>query len=690
MTRIAFIPLTPLGDSILLMGELEELKRLYSPCDITVLAIPLIAELFRNFAPCDRVVELNGGIHGPVALPVGFDETFDIVFNHGYEPWYDDIVRKLKRQGGEAYGMEETYRPAPECEKLFDKWVPLDYWKNVTLKRWPLVPNQFAELIRLVNPDYAGGPPSLSFENFRCEPPENAPIGDYVLFLPGTSASWKVYPMAKVLSLATAIQSLGFGVVFALGPQDAEIKAALKGKKMSFFSDLPLAKLAWLITRARLVVGNDSGPMHLAASFDVPTIHFFSFSGAYSWFCYDRRKHRLLMPECGRRDGLNCGECARTCIGKIPVSAAVQETCGLLGATSPTIARIAYFAQDLIGDALTWTNIPMAFAAMYAPCEITVFCNSGLGELFKCMAFCDRAVPYDSTVPWSREEAATFGHFDIVVNTRYDADSVERVRALSHDAAYGFENIEIPEDICRRIYDGYVPFSIWDNVRLRRETSVTEQGAELVRLLDSGYHCEMVSFGKTDFVRELPEDVGHPRVVFVIGANDASKSWGLERFLEVARFVRGHGFTPLFLLGPKERELEPCIRAAGFEANACLPFRIIAGLFDPDFGTACVIGNDTGLMHLACALGAPSVTIMPFGSQFTWFPYGKDGRTRHICLAPSCSCVMCASRCGELSACVQKVAVEDAFQVVARLVGIDFSTMDFPVDSRHPPGSEHV
>lgn len=348
-------------------------------------------------------------------------------------------------------------------------------------------------------------------------------------------------------------------------------------------------------------------------------------------------------------------------------SAGKRRTVAGNAARSET-ARIAFFPQDLIGDALTWANLPAAAKKLFAPCEVTVFCTKGVAELFGCMAFCDRVVEYDPARPWSAEEARSFGHFDLVVNTRYDADSAARVEALDHDEACGFENVDIPEAICKRIYDRYVPLSRWDDFHLRRETSVTEQGAELVRLFAPDYHCRFVELGKTEFEREPPEPSDAPRIVFVLGASDPAKSWGVANYLELARRMRTRGFAPLFLLGPKEEALAPRIGAAGFDFRLNEPFRRIAGLFDLDYGTACVVGNDTGLMHLACMLGAPSVTIMPHGHHFTWFPYAADERARHVCLAPSCATPTCAGECGETAKCAGKIQVEQVDAAIEEVV----------------------
>ena len=61
---------------------------------------------------------------------------------------------------------------------------------------------------------------------------------------------------------------------------------------------------------------------------------------------------------------------------------------------------------------------------------------------------------------------------------------------------------------------------------------------------------------------------------------------------------------------------------------------------------------------VACALGAPSVTIIPHGHHFTWFPYGADERARHVCIAPACATPMCVNECGVTAKCAGKIQVE--------------------------------
>lgn len=653
--QIAFLSLTPLGDAILSMGELEELHRVYDPCEITVFAIPLIAELFRCYRACDHVVEVCGGVHDEVTLDTIPNVEYDAVFNHGYEPWWTRIVEKLHCR--KAYGMEEIYRAPQECDRVFDKWVTLDYWKNVTMKKYRYVSQQAAELIRLVSPSFVGNVVHLSRDNFAVSIPDAMPNKQYVLFLPGTSALFKHYPATKFLSLARIANLMGFESVFAIGPQDKKIGAELIRNGQKVFESLPLSELAGLICGASLIVGNDSGPMHFAAAFDRPTIHLFSFSGAHTWFSYSLNRHRIIMPNCGRREGVDCKDCARTCIGEIPLRNVASTMAELLGCDVLKFRQIAYFPQDLIGDVLVWINQLEALTSHYAPCEVTVFCSELVKNILDGYAFADHVIPYDASKPWSRKEADSFGRFDAVFNTRYDADSMQRVVQLKHDKAYGFENVEIQEKDCKAHYDDYLPLTLWDNYQLRRETSVTAQGAELIKLIEPEYRCDYVRLEENTYVHDFTDGALLPdnRIVFVLGASDRTKHWGTDRYISLALQMKQRGYVPTFLLGPGEIDYAHEIETYGLIVFKNLSFEKIAALFSRSHGARCIVGNDTGLMHFACMLGAPSVTIIPLGTQYTWFPYAEDERALHIACTPSCVHPMCAQGCKNIAHCIDLI-----------------------------------
>jgi hypothetical protein len=108
------------------------------------------------------------------------------------------------------------------------------------------------------------------------------------------------------------------------------------------------------------------------------------------------------------------------------------------------------------------------------------------------------------------------------------------------------------------------------------------------------------------------------------GSGDPRKNWPLEGFLEVAEKVSRQGrATPFFVLGPVEGERNPQwgekIKGRGFPLLANLPLRLLSGIL------ACCrfyLGNDSGVSHLAAALGLTTLVLFGPTDPSLWAPRG--------------------------------------------------------------------
>ena len=329
--------------------------------------------------------------------------------------------------------------------------------------------------------------------------------------------------------------------------------------------------------------------------------------------------------------------------------------------------HIAYFPHDRLGDALVDIGQLPALRMIYGPCEITAFCTEANRELFQCLAWCDRVETYGEE-PWMPEQGAAFGAFEAAFNTRHDRDAFERCTALRVEARYGYETCEVPEALCRKGYTAYLPLSMWDDETLRWHTPVPEQGAALVRLVDPGFHTDFPRLGLEDFRVDFPEDTppwqDGNTLLFIPGAGTEEKRWPMERFLELGMMAREAGWSVVFQTGPCERELGRKAAAAGFSVSDTPTLARMAGQM---LLARCVVGNDTGPMHLAAMLGAPTVTLYFHGSAATWFPYGTDERAEHVALSPGCSRARCLGSCQEAATCGRKIALETVAAVLKRM-----------------------
>ncbi len=105
------------------------------------------------------------------------------------------------------------------------------------------------------------GVPVLHWSAFP-EDPENklAAYRDAIVILPGAGKPEKLWPADRFRELA---QRLGDNTVVAWGPGERELAEAIGGRVAP---PTNLRELAWLLHNAALIIGADTGPLHLAAA----------------------------------------------------------------------------------------------------------------------------------------------------------------------------------------------------------------------------------------------------------------------------------------------------------------------------------------------------------------------------------------------------------------------------------------
>jgi len=113
------------------------------------------------------------------------------------------------------------------------------------------------------------------------------------------------------------------------------------------------------------------------------------------------------------------------------------------------------------------------------------------------------------------------------------------------------------------------------------------------------------------------------------GAATAARRWPARRFAEVARAEAARGMRVVLTGGPAERQLAGRVAGnAGLEPSANLAGRTdLAELVRCVAAAGRVVCGDTGVAHLATALGTPSVVLFGPTSPAEWGPPAE--RTLH-------------------------------------------------------------
>ena len=120
-----------------------------------------------------------------------------------------------------------------------------------------------------------------------------------------------------------------------------------------------------------------------------------------------------------------------------------------------------------------------------------------------------------------------------------------------------------------------------------------------------------------------------PLIVLHPGSGGSCPNWPLRSFLELARGLRGAGRAVAVTTGFRDRELAESIRREETGADS-LP--IFEGDL-PDLAAilheaSLVVSNSTGPLHLAAALGTPTLALhapWPTCGPVRWGPYAGNG-----------------------------------------------------------------
>jgi ADP-heptose:LPS heptosyltransferase len=123
-----------------------------------------------------------------------------------------------------------------------------------------------------------------------------------VLLHPGTGGPAKLWFAERWAAVADALQATGARLVLTGGPGElalvAEVAGHMRSAALALAGQTSVGQLAALMRRATLVLGVDSGPLHLAAAQSVRTLHLYGPGDAGRFGPWgDRARHVVLRAD---------------------------------------------------------------------------------------------------------------------------------------------------------------------------------------------------------------------------------------------------------------------------------------------------------------------------------------------------------------------------------------------------------
>lgn len=260
-----------IGDAVMSLPVLRALRRGDPAGRITVLAKRGPAAIYRAEGTADEVRTASGLLaDSAAAVRARFSEAWMLPnsFRSALVPWLARIPDRIGYAGdGRTALLTRPLPPPPRTDHQLRDYDPLLRSRGIEPDPDPPRLPVPAEAAALADAALA-----------RAGLPGD---GSLVLIAPGAAFAWtKRWPPDRFGRLADALAARGLASAVAIGSGEeaiaAEVGRATSGGKLPVLGlDLDPVGVAALAARARVVVANDSGPMHLAAAVGTPVVALF-------------------------------------------------------------------------------------------------------------------------------------------------------------------------------------------------------------------------------------------------------------------------------------------------------------------------------------------------------------------------------------------------------------------------------
>lgn len=343
--------LRSMGDAVLMTPALHALRKGLPEAELHVVLDQGLVALFQDHPHVDRVHALRRTRVDKARLAMRlFKSRFDAVLNfHGgpTSTWLTLASGAAIRVGQATYRNRFAYNrtvATPEVA-LADPEATHTVHNQASLVTALGLPIEDFSLRLVVS--------TAARQRLNARPEmQQLPRAGYVVFQPTASFPSKQWPAEHFFDVARELKDgWGHEVVFSLpsarrlGRQGSreEERADSEALALSFLEDLyapefpvlfdlPLDELMALMCGASLYIGNDSGPMHLAAAFGKPVVGIYGSSDPRRWHPWGV-PHRVIWAglDCSPCHGKSCANPDRfACVKAIEVQEVLKAALDLL------------------------------------------------------------------------------------------------------------------------------------------------------------------------------------------------------------------------------------------------------------------------------------------------------------------------------------------------------------------------
>jgi len=317
------------------------------------------------------------------------------------------------------------------------------------------------------------------------------------------------------------------------------------------------------------------------------------------------------------------------------------------------VRKILLISLSNIGDIILTTPVFQKLHEVFPEAVIDVTCGPAGKEIFKNHPAVRRLIIHDK-------------HRSL----RKRVDNLLEIRHEQYDMVVDLKNTLIP-----LLAGARYSSSLWGNIRKNRG-ACHKRYEHLLKLQYMGLRTDDAGF----FIPIAPDDItfidglaaGTDKKMILInpGAKSHLKRWGALKYARLSdRLIKELGCR-VYLAGKDEdcEIVDEVISNVTEEVEDVCGRTSIGALAELMKRTALVITNDSAPLHLASAVGAPTVAIFGPSEDKKYGPLSPKSRT----LKPDVPCRPCGKalcRIGPDEGCISKIKVDEVFSAAKELLG---------------------
>jgi ADP-heptose:LPS heptosyltransferase len=297
--RVLLVRLRSIGDTVLMTPCLTAIKEFCPQAQITAVMEPLAAPLIEDHPLVDELLVVESSLRSRARVVAQLRRNrFDVAFNlHGGTTATMMIALSGARHTVGFAGHRQSWLlsiRAPGPDVILGRETIHSVEQQLTLLHWAGVPypSERPRLALSVSDD------TRTAVEARLKA---IGLGAFAAIAPGAAVESKRWPAARFADVVDHLAEFWkLPSVVIGGPGQEAVAHEVADRANSrppVVTGLDLKELMALLAAARLYIGNDSGPTHIAAAFDRPMVVVFGSSDQTVWRPWTDSPWRAVGPE---------------------------------------------------------------------------------------------------------------------------------------------------------------------------------------------------------------------------------------------------------------------------------------------------------------------------------------------------------------------------------------------------------